>query len=264
MISTIIFSALIVLGSAHCPAFTTLRAAGGGFGASYFKYCLQSKFLGNPRVFYRPIPDQQALRALNQKVSFSASYIPTRPSAVLNIPLLGGAVAIAHSNPRCRCNLTKEQLCGIFMGKITEWDEIGCNCEDNKITVIVRQDDSGDIDIVTGSLLAYCGIDVDENAPVWPPGVITVNGNEGVIDALNENPCAIAYIGYGAVEQADLKTCAIQNRSGKFVGPNKRSVEMGIAGASVCIQHQFLQSNSIANESSFPTKLTIQNDGHVC
>ena len=55
--------------------------------------------------------------------------------------MTAGAIAVAYNLPDCDLKLTQEQLAAIFLGKIKNFSDVGC--DDKAITVVRRSDGSG-------------------------------------------------------------------------------------------------------------------------
>jgi phosphate transport system substrate-binding protein len=136
-------------------------------------------------------------------------------------------------------------LAAIYQGKITKWNDpeiaklnTGMKLPDNAIVPIHRTDGSGDTFIFTQFLsdstpdwqssLAY-GTTIS-----WPTvqGGIGAEGNQGMVNALQQTPYSIAYVGISfkdAVDQAKLGEAELENKSGKFVLPDNSTVQAAAA-----------------------------------
>jgi phosphate ABC transporter, phosphate-binding protein len=149
----------------------------------------------------------------------------------LQIPMLGGTVPVAYNNANCPdLKLTQAQVADIFLGKITNWKDLGC--PDGPITVAHRSDGSGTTYAFTNSLACFSEEWKDKvgvgKAVNWPVGV-GGKGNEGVSGVLTNTPGSIGYVNQAFV-RGDLKSAAIQNKEGNFVVADEKSGAAALNG----------------------------------
>jgi phosphate transport system substrate-binding protein len=149
----------------------------------------------------------------------------------LQIPMLGGTVPVAYNNANCPdLKLTQAQVADIFLGKITDWKDLGC--PDGPITVAHRSDGSGTTFAFTNSLACFSeewkekvGVGKAVN---WPVGV-GGKGNEGVAGVLTNTPGSIGYVNQAFV-RGDLKSAALENKEGNFVVADEKSGAAALNG----------------------------------
>jgi phosphate transport system substrate-binding protein len=149
----------------------------------------------------------------------------------VQIPMLGGTVPVAYNNANCPdLKLTQVQVAGIFLGKITNWKDLGC--PDGAITVAHRSDGSGTTYAFTNSLACFSeewkskvGVGKAVN---WPVGV-GGKGNEGVAGVLSNTPGSIGYVNQAFV-RSPLKAAALQNKAGNFVLADAKSGAAALNG----------------------------------
>ncbi|WP_319763773.1 PstS family phosphate ABC transporter substrate-binding protein [Maridesulfovibrio sp.] len=84
--------------------------------------------------------------------------------------------------------LTKDELWGIYTGKITNWKEVGG--EDSKIVVISRDTSSGTYDCWKSKIMKKAG----KKHRVFP-GALLQASNGAVAQAVSKNKKAIGYVG---------------------------------------------------------------------
>jgi phosphate transport system substrate-binding protein len=145
--------------------------------------------------------------------------------------MLGGTVPVAYNNANCPdLKLTQAQVAGIFLGKITNWKDLGC--PDGAITVAHRSDGSGTTYAFTNSLACFSeewkskvGVGKAVN---WPVGV-GGKGNEGVAGVLSNTPGSIGYVNQAFV-RSPLKAAALQNKAGNFVLADAKSGAAALNG----------------------------------
>ncbi len=136
----------------------------------------------------------------------------------VQIPMLGGTVTPAYNNPDCPdLKLTQAQLADIFLGKITNWKQLGC--PDRPLTVAHRSDGSGTTYVFTNSLSCFSKEWEEKvgkgKAVQWPVGV-GGKGNEGVAGVISNTPGSLGYLNQAYV-QGLIKPAKLQNKAGNFV-----------------------------------------------
>jgi phosphate transport system substrate-binding protein len=159
---------------------------------------------------------------------------------VLHVPTVLGSVVPAYSIPGVsgEVKFTPAALAGIFLGKITKWNDKaitsvnpGINFPDQNITVTHRSDGSGTTYIFTDYLSK---VSPDWQSAVgkgtsvkWPVG-IGGKGNEGVAGSIRQLPGSIGYIELIYAIQNKIPYGSVQNSSKNFI---KASLESTTAAA---------------------------------
>ena len=151
---------------------------------------------------------------------------------MIHIPMTGGAIVPAYNNPGCDLKITQTQLADVFLGKITNWSELGC--ADGKIVPVVRSDGSGTTKGFTNSLSAFSPewkAKVGSGKAVsWPaPSTIAGKGNSGVAAGIKNLEGSIGYLNYGYVTNGQFQQASIQNKDGNFVTANAETSAAGAA-----------------------------------
>jgi phosphate transport system substrate-binding protein len=212
-------------------AGTTLNGAGATFPFPIYSRWFQdySKVSGT-RVNYASVGSGAGVRQfLAGTVDFAASDEPIKPAeaskvkrGVVQIPMVGGTIAVAYNKPGCSLKLTQKQTVDIFAGRIKDWSKLP-NCGNGPIRVVHRSDGSGTTFAFTNSLEAFGGWTYGvAKAVKWPVGV-GGKGNEGVSGTIRNTPGSIGYVNTGFVKANKLQAAAIQNKAGKFVLPSATS-----------------------------------------
>ena len=212
-------------------AGTTLNGAGATFPFPIYSRWFQdySKVSGT-RVNYASVGSGAGVRQfLAGTVDFAASDEPIKPAeaakvkrGVIQIPMVGGTIAVAYNKPGCSLKLTQKQVVGIFQGQINDWKQLP-NCGNGPIRVVHRSDGSGTTFAFTNSLDAFGGWTTGVGKSInWTTGV-GAKGNEGVSGTIRNTPGAIGYVNTGFVKANKLQAAAIQNKAGKFVLPTAAS-----------------------------------------
>jgi phosphate transport system substrate-binding protein len=142
---------------------------------------------------------------------------------VVQIPMTAGAIAVAYNNAGCELKLTQDQLAGIFLGSIKNYNELGCDSK--AIKIVHRSDGSGTTYNFTKHLSAISpewkdNVGADKSVQ-WPSG-IGAKGNEGVSAQLQQIDGGIGYVELAYVK-GDLQAAAVQNGSGEKVVPTNKT-----------------------------------------
>lgn len=242
----------VVLGSlASAYAATSLNGAGASF-----PYPLYSKWVAvyhqktGVQVNYQSVGSGAGIQQLKARtVDFAGSDAPLTdaeqkgmPGKVLHIPTCFGAVALAFNLKFNRLYMNQELLEGIFLGKVTRWNDPriaainkGITLPNLPITVCHRSDGSGTTYIFTDYLSHVsktwrsqvgCGKSVK-----WPVG-IGGKGNEGVAGLIKQNPGAIGYVELNYALKNGLPMFNLRNKSGYYIAPSLDSTAAAAEGVS--------------------------------
>jgi phosphate transport system substrate-binding protein len=142
---------------------------------------------------------------------------------VVQIPMTAGAIVVAYNNQGCELALSQEQLVDIFLGKITDYAELGCDAK--PIKVVHRSDGSGTTANFTAHLSAispeWKNGPGDGKSVTWPTGV-GAKGNEGVAAQLTQLDGGMGYV-ESAYVKGVLQGAALTNGSGEQVKPTTES-----------------------------------------
>jgi phosphate transport system substrate-binding protein len=225
---------LIAIGLVAAPVAALAGPPLNGAGATFPSPIYQRWFQGyatetGNRVNYQSVGSGSGVRQyIAGTVDFGATDEPIKASeiakvkrGVVQIPMVGGTIAVAYNKPGCTLKLTQKQTVDVFSGTIKDWKALGCAA--GPILVVHRSDGSGTTFAFTNSLDAFGG---------WKPGVgksvkwsvgIGGKGNEGVSGTVKTTPGSIGYVNTGFVKSNKLQVAAIQNKAGQFVLPSAKS-----------------------------------------
>jgi phosphate transport system substrate-binding protein len=183
-------------------------------------------------------------------VDFGASDMPLKDEQIaalkikpLHFPTAVGGVVPAYNLPGVvdELRFTPEVLAGIFLGKITRWDDpritgvnSGVTLPALDILVVHRADGSGTTFAWT-DYLAKVSPEWKEgpgsNTSIrWPTGV-GQQGNEGVAGMVKQTPGAIGYVELIYALNNRMGYGSIQNSAGRFVRATLESVTQAAAAA---------------------------------
>jgi len=201
-----------------------------------------------------PMNDDQ-LKAFKTKNGAGIFHFPTVLGAVVptyNVPGVSEAL-----------NFTPEALSGIFLGRISKWNDpaiAGANkgiaLPANDIVVIHRSDGSGTTYIWT-DYLSKVNSDwkdkVGKGTSVnWPVG-LGGKGNEGVTGLIKQTPNAIGYVELIYAAQNKVPYGSVKNSSGSFVKADLASVTEAAAGAVKTMPDDFRVSiTNSASKNAYP------------
>ena len=166
-----------------------------------------------------------------------------RGSGILHFPTVLGAAVPTYNVPGVTgtLNFTPEALAGIFLGKITKWNDPaiagankGVNLPGNDIVVVHRSDGSGTTYIWTDYLSKVSEEwknKVSRSTSVnWPVG-LGGKGNEGVTGLIKQTPNSIGYVELIYAAQNNIPYGTVKNSAGTFVKADLASVSAAAAGA---------------------------------
>jgi phosphate transport system substrate-binding protein len=137
-------------------------------------------------------------------------------------------------------NFTPDALAGIFLGKITKWNDPaiadvnkGVNLPANDIVVVHRADGSGTTYIWTDYLSKLSNewkTKVGNGTSVnWPVG-LGGKGNEGVTGTIKNTPNSIGYVELIYAETNKIPYGNVKNAAGVFVKASLAAVSAAAAG----------------------------------
>ena len=182
-------------------------------------------------------------RFLADEVDFGASdaaltdeQIASVKLGAMLVPVTAGIIVLAY-NPEDMpetLRLSRDAYLGIFMGKITRWDDPKIVADNpdaklpaNEIAVVARQDGSGTTFAFANHLAAVSEEwkkDFGVHKTIgWPGHVMLANGNDGVAGQIKHSLGAIGYVEYGVAKQVGLGMAALRNKAGNFIEPTATS-----------------------------------------
>ena len=234
-------------------AQTTLNGAGATFpNPMYSKWFSEyNKLHSNVQINYQPIGSGGGIRQVTTgTVDFGASDMPMTDKQlqdssikIVHIPTVLGAVVPAYNIPGISGDVkfTPEALAGIFLGKITKWNDKaitsvnpGMNFPDKDIVVVHRSDGSGTTFIfadylskVSADWKSQVGADTSLK---WPTGM-GQKGSDGVAGMIHQSPGSIGYVELIYALQNNIPYGSVRNSSGNFVKASLESTTGAAASA---------------------------------
>ena len=171
------------------------------------------------------------------------TYLDKHGFGILHFPTVLGAVVPTYNIPgvTAELNFTPDALAGIFLGKITKWNDPaiadankGVKLPAEDIVVVHRAEGSG---------TTYCWTDylskisdewktkVGKGGSVnWPVG-LGGKGNEGVTGTIKNTPDSIGYVELIYAESNKIPYGNVKNAAGVFVKASLAAVSAAAAGA---------------------------------
>ena len=227
-----------------------------------FPYPMYSKWFdeyhkkfGNLQFNYQSIGSGGGIKQVTEgTVDFGASDGPMtdaqikdfqakRGAGILHFPTVMGADVPVYNvvGVNTALNFTPEALAGIFLGKITKWNDPqlvkanpGVNLPAKDIVVVHRSDGSGTTYIWTDYLSKVskewetkAGRGTSVN---WPVG-LGGKGNEGVSGQVQQTPNSIGYVELIFAVQNKMKTGKVKNMAGNFVEASLAGVTAAAASS---------------------------------
>jgi phosphate transport system substrate-binding protein len=240
-----------------------------GAGAS-FPYPIYSKWFdvyhqknGRIQFNYQSVGSGAGIRQVTEgTVDFGATdgpmsdeqikaYETKRGSQILHFPTVLGAVVPTYNVPGVTgaLNFTPEALAGIYLGKITKWNDPaiagankGVNLPAQDIVVVHRSDGSGTTYVWTDYLSKVSDEwkgKVNKSTSVnWPVG-LGGKGNEGVTGLIKQTPNSIGYVELIYAVQNNVPYGSVKNSSGSFIKADLASVNAAAAGAAKDMPEDF-------------------------
>ena len=258
-------TAFLAVAALPLAAQTTLTAAG-----ATFPYPIYSKWFNeyhklhpDIEINYQSIGSGGGIRQVTEgTVDFGASDGPMndkqiaefkqkRGSDILHYPTVLGADVPTYNIPGVTANLnfTPDALAGIFLGKITKWNDPeiqkanpNVKLPNNDLIVVHRAEASGTTYIwvdflskVSPEWKQKVGVGA---AVSWPVG-LGGKGNEGVSGQIKQTQYSIGYVELIYALQNHLAYGSVRNPAGAFVKADLASVTAAAAGAAANMPDDF-------------------------
>jgi len=266
--------AMLTLAAASSAAQTNLNAAG-----ATFPYPIYSKWFSefhnahsDVQINYQSIGSGGGIQQLKAgTVDFGASDMPLNDDQlkqmgkpIVQLPTVMGSVVPAYNvnGVSGEIKFTPEALSGIFLGRITKWDDKaltdanpGLNLPGDQIVVVHRSDGSGTTFVWTDYLSKVSPEwkqSVGSNTSVkWPTG-IGGKGNEGVAGLIKQQPGAIGYVELIYALQNNITVGPVKNASGNFVKASLQSTSAAAASVKNMPDDFRISITNAAGRDSYP------------
>ena len=269
---------LTLLASAMAPGAekpVTLFSAGSTFIYPIFgRWCTEYRKLHpEVQISYDPLGSSHGVaRTLAGTVDFGASdgplsdlQIQHASKKLVHVPVVLGAVVPSYNLPDVRQELrfTSSALAGIYLGRITRWNDPelarlnpGIHLPDRAIRVIFRTDGSGTTYIWTDYL--------SKTNPEWNKRVGRGTSvrfsigegaefNEGVRALIKQEPYSIGYLQVTYALEGHVQTGLVQNSTGTFVRADGGTIAAAAAATATNMPDDFRASiTNSSDEDAYP------------
>jgi phosphate transport system substrate-binding protein len=162
------------------------------------------------------------------------------------VPMTAGAVVLAYNLPELQdeLKLTREAYSGIFLGKITDWNDPkivatnpGLKKAASTIALVTRRDASGTTYALTNHLSAvspewrarFGAVQLVD----WPGAAMRMEGNAGVAGRIKQALGSIGYLELGFASRLGLKMAWLENKAGRFIRPTAESGRASLGSAAL-------------------------------
>lgn len=169
---------------------------------------------------------------------------------LIQVPSVATSVAIPFRKSGANAvDLSVNELCGVFSGRVNQWDQITGSGRTGPITVVYRSESSGTTELFTRFLNAKCAETgafavtttfASSYSGGLPAGAVAATGSQGVMTALNDTTVAEGRITYmspdfAATTLAGLDDATKVARVGKDVAKNIVGLSPAPANVSAAI-----------------------------
>jgi phosphate transport system substrate-binding protein len=237
-------------------AQTSLTGAGASFPAPiYLKWFSEYQSVGKVQIDYQANGSGAGIKAVTDGTTdFGASDMPMTDEQIksfkeknggkniLMFPTVLGAVVPIYniSGVTAELNFPREVLAGIFLGKITTWNDPalakanpGVKLPSDKITVVHRSDGSGTTFCFTDFLSKISTewstkVGKPNTTVDWPVG-LGAKGNDGVSGLVKNQTGSLGYVELIYAVKNKMTYGKVQGKAGPFVKAELSSVNAAAA-----------------------------------
>lgn len=225
------------------------------------------------QISYEPLGSGHGIaRTLAGTVDFGASDGPVSDlemqhsqKKLVQLPVVLGGVVPSYNLPGVSRELrfTPEALAGIFLGKITRWNDSeltranpNAHLPDHELMVVFRTDSSGTTYVWTDYLSKVSpewNRRVGRGTSVKFPLGQGAEYNEGVQKFIREQPYSIGYLQSTYAIQGHLQSGLVRNSTGKFVRGDSAGITAAAAATATTMPDDFRVSiTNSSDEDAYP------------
>ena len=121
------------------------------------------------------------------------------------IPIAKGAIVFAVNGPAIS-NITDEQVCGVYSGKITDWQDLGAS--QASIVVMTRPPTEVDSEVIREKIGCFKNLKVSENAQIMERGGDMAKGLSATANAIGMTSMTVVEQSKGRVRALTLNGVA--------------------------------------------------------
>jgi phosphate transport system substrate-binding protein len=256
------------------PAQMLMNGAGATFPYPIYSKWFEEYTKVDPEVRfnYQSIGSGGGIRQITERtVDFGASDGPMTdeqlkkaPAELFHIPTVLGAVVATYNLPGSpHLRFTGDVLAGIFLGKITKWDDPRIKALNPSVAlpsqpiVVVHRSDGSGTTYIWVDYLSKVSKEWQEKvgkgtSVSWPVG-LGGKGNEGVAGQVKNTPGALGYVELAYAITNKLPAAAVKNRADRFVDATIQSTTAAAAGAAASMPSDFRVSLTTApGDQAYP------------
>lgn len=221
-----------------------ITAAGATFPLPFYNLAFKTYKEGSStEVTYGGVGSGGGIRSLKDQVIdfggtdafLSDKELADMPGDVLHIPTCMGAVVLAYNLEGIdSLNLNAAIISGIYLGKITSWDDVQIVALNPNITLpklaitpAYRSDGSGTTyvfsDYMTKASAEWAETMGTGKSLKWNHGV-AAKGNPGVAGVIKQTQGSIGYIGSEYAFAVKIPSAALQNQQGELIAASSSSI----------------------------------------
>jgi phosphate transport system substrate-binding protein len=209
------------------------------------------------------------------ELALTDQQMATIGGSIQHVPMTAGVISLVYNLPEApRLQLSREAYAGIFLGKITRWDDpvlAKCNpftqLPDREIRVVALSEASGPTYILTNHLSTISPEWAERYGPRdlvdWPEGVELQPGLEESAETVEATVGAIGYVDLGTQRKFGLPAAWLENKAGTYVDPRRRTGMQALQGVKLPADGRAYVPDP-AGDQSYPivgyTWLLIHND----
>ncbi|MCU1588050.1 MAG: pstS [Frankiales bacterium] len=165
-------------------------------------------------------------------------------SPAIHLPVTAGGIAIAYNLKDVKgLQLSPATIAGIFMGKITTWDNAAIKADNptatlpsTAITAVHRDDSSGTTGVFSKYLEATAGAAWtlgNGKELKWPAAIQGAAKSDGVTQAVASSEGGVTYVEDSFVTSGGLQAAKVKNGAGEYTALGTTSVTAALAGATL-------------------------------
>jgi len=219
--------------SSKADSAQLLKVAGDEFAAHlYQSYSQVYEQQTGEKFQYATVGNLGGIRLFIDKIidMGATSLIPTpieqnqMEDGLLMVPTGGGTIAIVYNiqNTTIDVKLSREQLAGIFTGKISNWEQIDTALPNLDIRVVVCSESSAQSFVLSKYLEKITGGQlVASRKPDWGFKVFSAFGEDNAIAGeVRRIDGAIGYVSKDVALAKNLTIAGVENKQGRYVQPS--------------------------------------------
>lgn len=231
----------------------------------------QKNYPNKVGITYTTTSSGEGIRRITSRtVDFTVSDIPLTQSELsqddlVQFPMLLAGIVPVINLPGIQSNalvLSPEVLSGIFLGKITQWNDEkiqsinrSVDLPNLPIHVLYRKDGSGTSFVYT-SYLSQISKEWNErhgigSKLIWPTGT-GARGTEAIKEILVKQPGSISYVEYGYAMRNQLTVAKLLNSKGEIVSADERTIKKAADQASWGRQSYYESLVNLSGDGVWP------------